>query len=109
MVDPGLCHFLEESIGAGEADTVAGAYRGIAEGLGEKGFADTDWADQEDVLTALQKVQREDGVQQSTLHGYRGGPVEVFQSANVLKAGLLEVDLEAAVITPGNLVGEEYL
>jgi len=58
---------------------------------------------------AVKEVQGEDGIDQSALHGYLSGPVEVLQAADLLEARRMEVDFQVAVITPGYLVSEDYL
>ena len=42
-------------------------YGGVAQGLGEKALADASGARQEDVLVFVEKLQREDGVQQAAV------------------------------------------
>ena len=42
-------------------------YGGVAQALGEKALADASGARQEDVLVFVEKLQREDGVQQAAV------------------------------------------
>ena len=54
-----------------EADGVAGADGRVAQGLGQEALADAVRSHQEDVLVLVEKLQREDGIQQSAIQGDR--------------------------------------
>ena len=62
VVDPGLCHGLEEVVGVAEAYGVSGADGRVAQGLGQKGLADAGRSHQEDVFVLVQKLRGEGGV-----------------------------------------------
>ena len=69
VVDSGLGHGLEEVVGVAEADGVSGVDGGIAQGLGQKALADASRSHQEHVLVLVEKLQGEDGVQQTAVQG----------------------------------------
>ena len=48
---------------------VSGADGGVAQGLGEEALADTGGAHQQHVLVPVEKLQGEDGVQQTAIQG----------------------------------------
>ena len=64
MVDPGLRHLAEVLVGGHEADAVPGADGSVAERLGEEALADADGAGEQDVLAAVEEVQRAGGVEE---------------------------------------------
>ncbi|MEZ4479674.1 MAG: hypothetical protein R3B97_00775 [Dehalococcoidia bacterium] len=78
VVGTGLAEFAEEVIGPPEEDVVA-PRRCRTEGLGEEGLADTNWSDEEDVLLALEEVQREELVEVASVELDGCRPVEVVE------------------------------
>ena len=52
-----------------EADGVSGADGGVAQGLSEKAQAHAGGSDHQNVLVLVQKLQREDSVQQPAVQG----------------------------------------
>ena len=67
VVRSGLCHSFEEVVGVDETDIVSGADGSVAQGLSEEALADTCRSHQEDVLAPVEKLQGEDGVQQTAI------------------------------------------
>ena len=67
VVRSGLCHSFEEVVGVDETDIVSGADGSVAQGLSEEALADTCRSHQEDVLEPVEKLQGEDGVQQTAI------------------------------------------
>jgi len=59
VIGTGLVEALEEVIGTQEADLVAGTAGGVAKSAGEEGFADTDGAEEDDVLVTFDKTEGE--------------------------------------------------
>src|SRR6266542_2060894 len=58
-----LAEVLEQRVSAGEQDGVTGAHAGCAEALGEHRFADANGTNEDDVLFALQELEREEVLQ----------------------------------------------
>ncbi|MEZ4482387.1 MAG: hypothetical protein R3B97_14815 [Dehalococcoidia bacterium] len=82
-------------IGPPEEDVVAGpGRRRRTEGLGEEGLADTNWSDEEDVLLALEEVQREELVEVASVELDGCRPVEVVERDTFFEAGLEESSFE---------------
>ena len=69
VVHSGLGQGPEEEVGVDEAHGVSGADGGVAQGLGEEALADTGGAHQQDMLVPVEKLQGEDGVQQTAIQG----------------------------------------
>ena len=69
VVDPGLSHGLEETVGVAEADGVSGTDGGIAESLSHEALADAGRSPQQHALVLVQKLQGEYSVQQPAVQG----------------------------------------
>ena len=80
VVHSGLGHGPEEAVGMDEAHGVSGADGGVAQCLGQEALADASGSHQQDVLVPVQKLQGENGVQQTAVQADRRRPVEVLQS-----------------------------
>ena len=96
VVHPGLSHGPEEVVGAFEADGVSGPDGGIAESLGDEALAHAHRSDEQDVLVAVQELEGEGGVEEPAIERDGCGPVEVFETADLIEAGPLEAELQAA-------------
>ena len=107
MVDAGLRHLAEVLVGGHEADAVPGADGGVAERLGEEALADADGADEQDVLAAVEELQRAGGVEEAAVEPDLCRPVEVLESAELLEASLAQ--LQPPVVAAAHLVGEDDL
>ena len=86
-VDAGLGHIAEAAVGGCEADRVSGAHGGVTERLGEEALAHSDRTDEQHVLAAVEELQRAGGVEQPAVERDLGGPVDVFQPADLFEAG----------------------
>ena len=96
MVDPGLSHGPEEVVGMYEADGMAGSDGSISESLSDEALAHADRSDEQDVLVAVQELEGEGGVEESSVECDGCGPVEVFEAAGLLEAGPLGGGVRAA-------------
>ena len=81
----------------------------LAQALGQEALADAGGTHQEDVFALVQEFQGEGGVQEPSVQGDAGGPVEVLQAADFLEAGPVQAGLDAAVVAAVHLVGEDDL
>ena len=90
VVDASLRHLAEVVVGRHEARRASGADGGVAEGLGQEAPADADGADEQDVLAAVEELEREGGVEAAAVEPDGGGPVEVLEAAELLEAGLAQ-------------------
>ena len=63
MVDSRLGKGAKEGICPDEADAMSGPDGGIAEGLCQKGLANTDRTYKNDMFMATEEIQREGGIQ----------------------------------------------
>ena len=71
---------------------------GGTERLGEKGLADTDGSDEEDVLSHLEEVEREELVEVAAIDLDGGRPVEGIEGDALLEAGSEEPTFEGKVV-----------
>ena len=106
VVHPGLSHGPEEVVGMDEADGMAGSDGSISEGLSDEALAHADRPDEQDVLVAVQELEGEGGIEESSVECDGCGPVEVFEAAGLLEAGPLEAELEPPVVSAVDLIGQ---
>ena len=74
--------------------------------LGKEALADADGPREQDVLAAVEKLQRAGGVEEPAVEPDGGRPVEVLEPADLLEAGLAQAQLQAPVVAPAHLIGE---
>ena len=89
-----------------ESDGMPGSDSSISEGLSDEALAHADRSDEQDVLVAVQELEGEGGVEESSVECDGCGPVEVFEAAGLLEAGPLEAELEPPVISAVDLIGQ---
>ena len=102
-----LAEIFEQPVGTREHDAVAGSDGGSAERLDQKRLADADGSDQNDVLLALQELEREDVLELVTVDVHGRAPIERVQRDTLLKAGLIEMPFKGLLLAALDLVGEQ--
>lgn len=104
MIGTGLVQALQEMVGAQEAHLVAGAAGRMAEGAGEKRFADADGAEEDHVLVALDEAEGEEVADAITVEGDRSFPIEALEGVLLIEARLGEADAEILVVATVDLI-----
>ena len=61
------------------------------------------------MFAAVEKLQRAGGVEEQAVEADLCRPVEVLEPAELLEAGLAQAQLQAPVVAPAQLVGEDDL
>lgn len=107
MVGTGLAEFAQEMVGATEEHRVTGAGCRRTECLREEGLTDTDGTDEEDMLFALEEVEREEFVEMTAVELDSGRPVEVVEGDAFFEAGLEKPPFELLGIATLDFVGED--
>jgi hypothetical protein len=67
----------------------------------------TDGSDDQDVLLALQELQREHVLELTTIELNRSRPIKVVQGDALLETGLEQVALQGLLLAPLDLVGQQ--
>src|SRR5712692_11308794 len=89
-----LAQLSEQLVGAHEQHAFAGAHRRRAEGLNHECFADADGSNDQDVLLALQELQREHVLELATVKLNGSRPIKVVQGDALLETSLQQVALQ---------------
>ena len=79
-----------------EAHGMSGADGGVAQCLGQEALPDASGSHQQHVFVPVQKLQGENGVQQTAVQADRRRPVEVLQAAGLLETGALQTQFAAS-------------
>jgi hypothetical protein len=70
-------------------------------------FFRRDGSNDQDVLLALQELQREDVLELTTIELNGGRPIKVVQGHTLLETGLKQVALQGLLLAPLDLVGQQ--
>ena len=106
VIHPGLSHRPEEVVGMYEADGMPASDGSISEGLSNQALSHADRSDEQDVLVAVEELEGEGVVEESSIECDGCGPVEVFEAAGLLEVGPLETELEPSVVSAVDLIGQ---
>ena len=77
--------------------------------LGEEALPDADRPHKQDVLAAVEEVQRAGGVEEPAVEADLCRPVEVLEPTDLLEAGLAQAQLQAPVVALAHLADEDDL
>src|SRR5262245_4819268 len=81
----------------------------MTESMGQMGFSKTHVAAEGDVLMPCDEVQSEQIHQTRFVDADLGGPIEAFQRALFIEAGVVKTSLDVFVIAPLDLIAQYEL
>ena len=105
--EAGVLEGLEQRVRAEGEDGVAAATGDVAQGVGEKGFADADGADEGDVVMRLQEAERDELGEEGAIEGDVGGGVPVLELGARVEARPLRPQGGGQAVPARDLVGED--
>jgi len=107
MVGEALAELVQEQIAAPEEDRVAGPSSSGSKGLGQGSLADLDWSTEQDVLLALEQLEREELVQVAATQLDWGRRVEVVEADLLFKVGGEESAFEGELAAELHFIGPD--
>jgi hypothetical protein len=107
LEEAGLLEGLEHAVGAKGEHGITAATGEMSECVSEEGFADTDVADDGDVVMRFDEAERGELGEQSLVEVNLGGRVPVFETGFGLEASFLGAKSRGESIATLSLVGED--